>query len=65
MRSNASLSVVLKGWREGASPTKSIYQPFVSTVGRFPPVSLSLLSTLSFRLSHVVLFLRPFLLLLP
>lgn len=39
MGSNASLSVVLKGWREGARPAKSIYQPFVGTVGRFPPVS--------------------------
>lgn len=39
MESNASLSVVLKGWREGARLAKSIYQPFVGTVGRFPPVS--------------------------
>jgi len=39
MGSNASLSVVLKGWREGARLAKSIYQPFVGMVGRFPPVS--------------------------
>jgi hypothetical protein len=41
MGSNASFSasVVLKGRREGAHPAKSIYQPFVDTVGRFPPVS--------------------------
>lgn len=39
MESNASLSVVLKGWREGVRLAKSIYQPFVGTVGRFPLVS--------------------------
>lgn len=67
MGSNASLSVVLKGWREGAHPTKSIYLPFVSTVGRFPPVSFDLYFSLFFFLSssfpniHTLLFLLPLL----